>query len=213
MITIKIFVFNDFQVNTYILYDKTKECVIIDPGCYSNSEKSELVDFIDKQALKPVKLLNTHCHIDHILGNNFVADKYKIGLEIHKKGDFLLKRARDYALAFGLETDKIIEPVRYLIDGDIVKFGDSELKILYTPGHSNDGVSFVNEKQKFVIVGDTLFKQGIGRTDLTTSNYDALISSVKTKLFELNDDYTVYPGHGPSTSIGFEKNNNPFLKC
>ncbi len=211
MITIKKFVFNSFQVNTYVLFDETKECVIIDAACYEDFEKEELVEYIAKEGLKPVRLLDTHCHIDHILGNNFVADKYNLGIEIHRDGLPFHKGVKNHGVAFGIDLEPLTEPSNFLKEGDKVNFGNSELEVLYTPGHADGSVCFLNRKQKFVIVGDVLFNQSIGRTDLPTGDYDLLIKSIREKLFTLPDDFTVYPGHGPETSIGFEKVNNPYL--
>ncbi|MCK4408389.1 MAG: MBL fold metallo-hydrolase [Bacteroidales bacterium] len=211
MITVKKFVFNSFQVNTYVLFDETKECVIIDAACYEDFEKEELVEYIAKEGLKPVRLLDTHCHIDHILGNNFVADKYNLGIEIHRDGLPFHKGVKNHGVAFGFDLEPLTEPSNFFKDGDKIKFGNSELEVLYTPGHADGSVCFLNRKQKFVIVGDVLFNQSIGRTDLPTGDYDLLIKSIREKLFTLPDDFTVYPGHGPETSIGFEKVNNPYL--
>lgn len=211
MITVKKFVFNSFQVNTYVLFDETKECVIIDAACYEDFEKEELVEYIAKEGLKPVRLLDTHCHIDHILGNNFVADKYNLGIEIHRDGLPFHKGVKNHGVAFGFDLEPLTEPSNFLKEGDKVKFGNSELEVLYTPGHADGSVCFLNRKQKFVIVGDVLFNQSIGRTDLPTGDYDLLIKSIREKLFTLPDDFTIYPGHGPETSIGFEKVNNPYL--
>ena len=212
MISLKIFVFNSFQVNTYILYDDTKECIIIDPACSSQAEFNIIENFIKENNLKPVAFYNTHCHIDHVVGNYFIDKYYKIPLGIHKAGLGTLKLSKVYGLAMGLHIEKIIKPSFFLNEGDEVKFGNSVLKVLYTPGHLDGSICFYSEKDKFVIVGDVLFHQGIGRTDLPTGNYDLLISSIKTKLFILPDSTVVYPGHGESTSIGYEKKFNPFLK-
>ena len=211
MITIKKFVFNSFQVNTYVLFDETKDCVIIDAACYEDFEKEELVEYIEREGLKPVRLLYTHCHIDHILGNNFVADKYNLRLEIHRDGLPFHKGVKNHGVAFGFDLEPLTEPGNFFKEGDKIKFGNSELEVLYTPGHADGSVCFLNRKQKFVIVGDVLFNQSIGRTDLPTGDYDLLIKSIREKLFTLPDDFTVYPGHGPETSIGFEKVNNPYL--
>lgn len=211
MIIVDYFAFNGFQENTYILHDETKECVIIDPGCYSNTEQQELVNFIESKGLKPVKLLNTHCHIDHILGNNFVAKTYNLGLEIHEKDLATLHATTEYGHLYGFTVDKSPEPSNFLKEGDVVKFGNSQLDVLFVPGHAPGHIVFVCHEQKFVINGDVLFYGSIGRTDLPGGDHQTLINSIKTKMFVLGDDYKVYTGHGPATSIGFEKMNNPFL--
>lgn len=211
MITVHYFIFNAFQENTYILYDETKECVIIDPGCYSNEEEQTLVNFITKNDLTPVKLLNTHCHIDHVLGNSFVASKYNIGLEIHENDLPTLHATPEYGHTFGFNIDKSPEPTTFLRDGDTVKFGNSELEVLFVPGHSAGHLVFVGRDEKFVINGDVLFQGSIGRTDLPGGDYNTLIQSIKAKLLTLDDDFTVYSGHGSSTTIGYERASNPFL--
>jgi len=211
MIQIDFFTFNPFQENTYILSDETKECLVIDPGCYDSFEKDELERFITDQNLKPVKLLNTHCHIDHVLGNKFVADKYKLPLELNSKEVPLLKAVKEYAPQYGIYCEPSPEAAVFLNEGDRVRFGNSELKVLFTPGHSPGSICFFNEKEKFIISGDVLFQMSIGRTDLPGGDYDTLIKSIREKLFVLDDDIKVYPGHGPMTNIGFEKKNNPFL--
>ncbi len=211
MINVHYFTFNGFQENTFILFDETKQCVIIDPGCYSNEEQQELVNYISENDLTPVKLLNTHCHIDHVLGNNFVASKYNIGLEMHKNDIPTLHATPEYGHTFGFNIDPSPDPTTLLEDGDTVKFGNSTLSVLFTPGHSAGHVVFVAHEEKFVINGDVLFQGSIGRTDLPGGDYHTLIESIKTKLLTLDDDFEVYAGHGPSTSIGYERNHNPFL--
>jgi hydroxyacylglutathione hydrolase len=211
MIKIDFFTFNPFQENTYILSDETKECLVIDPGCYDSFEKDELVRFIENQKLKPVKLLNTHCHVDHVLGNKFIADKYKLQIELNNLEIPLLRAVTDYAPQFGVYCEPSPEPFVLLNEGDTIKFGNSELKILFTPGHSPGSICFFNENEKLIISGDVLFQMSIGRTDLPGGDYETLIKSIREKLFVLDDAIKVYPGHGPATTIGFEKLNNPFL--
>jgi hydroxyacylglutathione hydrolase len=211
MITINTFTYNGFQENTYVLTDETNEAVIIDPGCYSSSEQTELYNFIKNNNLNPVKLLNTHCHIDHILGNNFVATKFGVELYIHQLDLPTLHATTEYGHLYGFTVDKSPEPAHFLKDGDVVKFGNSTLEVIFTPGHAPGHVVFVNHEQRFVINGDVLFRGSIGRTDLPGGNHQTLIDSIKTKLFTLPDDYVVHTGHGPTTTIGYEKKYNPFL--
>lgn len=211
MIKIKQFVFNSFQENTYIMYDETGECIIVDPGCYEDFEKTQLQDFISNNNLKPVKLINTHSHVDHILGNNFVTDTYGLDLTIHKEGLDFHKSARDHAMVFGLVVEKQVEPKNFIDEGDEISFGNSKLEVLYTPGHVDGHICLLNRKQKFIIVGDVLFQMSIGRTDLPTGSYDLLLQNISEKLMTLPDDFVVYPGHGPETTIGYERKNNPFL--
>ena len=211
MTHIKIFQFNSFQVNTFVIWDDSKECVIIDPGCFPEAECNVLTGFIVENGLHPVRLLNTHYHIDHILGNKFLKNHYRLSVEAHQAGNPFWTNGEIWAATFGVNEDDLVAPDAYLQDGDVVKFGHSTLKVLYTPGHADGSICFYNENDRYVIVGDVLFHTSIGRTDLPTGNYDLLKQSITEKLFTLPDDVTVYPGHGPKTTIGFEKENNPFL--
>lgn len=211
MIHIKGFTFNPFQENTYVLYDETMECVIIDPGCYSPEEKLELTEFIKNKKLKPSKLLNTHCHIDHILGNKYVAETWGIELFIHELEENLLHLAQSYGANWGIFAEKSPAASAFINEGDIIQFGNSKLEIIFAPGHSPGSICFYNMENKFCISGDVLFHQGIGRTDLPGGDYETLISSIKNKLFGLPYDTIIYPGHGAATSIGAEKVSNPFL--
>ncbi|MDZ7742273.1 MAG: MBL fold metallo-hydrolase [Bacteroidota bacterium] len=211
MITIKKFVFNPFQVNTYLLYDETGECVIIDPGCYEEYEEEQLQDFIAEKSLKPVKLLNTHSHVDHILGNNFVARTYDLKPVIHKGGLGFHRAAPQHGEAFGMSISTQPEPADFIEEGDKIHFGSSALEVLYAPGHVDGHVCFLHHAQEFVIVGDVIFQMSIGRTDLPSGNMDLLLSNIREKILQLPDEFTLYPGHGPSTTVGFEKKNNPFL--
>jgi len=211
MITIKRFIFNPFQQNTYVLYDETKECAIIDPGCYSAEEKHELESFIADNNLKPILLLNTHCHVDHILGNAFVYNTYGLKPKAHRAEKEMLAMAEEQGRMFGftLETPPALDD--YLEEGNMVKLGNSSLKVLHVPGHSAGSLAFACQDQKFVITGDALFAGSIGRTDLPGGDYDQLMDSIRTKLLTLGDEFTVFAGHGPKTSIGNEALTNPFL--
>lgn len=211
MISIHHFTFGPFQENTYVLFDETKECLIIDPGCYDNDERAELVDYIQNNQLTPVRLINTHCHVDHVFGNKFIAEKYNLKLEINKHDLPVLESLMMVAGMYNLKAEPSPAPSVFLDEGDVVTFGNSKLEIVFTPGHSPGSITFYNREQKFMIVGDVLFNGSIGRTDLPGGNYNTLISSIKNKLFPLGDEYVVYNGHGPSTTIGFEKQHNPFL--
>ncbi len=204
-------VFNAFQVNTYILWDETGECVIVDPGCYDQEERKRLTDFVEKEKLKPVRLVNTHCHIDHITGLAFVSRHYKLPPEAHPDGTEFIRHAEKSGFIYGFDELEIIEIAKPLKEGDTIRFGNSALDVLETPGHANGSLCLVSHADRFVITGDVLFYQSIGRTDLPTGNYDLLISSISEKLLTLPHDYTVYPGHGPDTTIGFESYANPFL--
>lgn len=213
MIHIKVFVFNPFQENTYLLYDETNECVIIDPGCYNPDEELELVKFIEENGLIPVKLINTHTHIDHILGNNFIHEKYGLKPMVHKAGEVFLESAPEHGKMFGFSLNEMIMPEKYLEDNQHVKFGNSSLEVLYTPGHVDGSVCLVHFEKNFVISGDVLFNGSVGRTDLPTGDFDLLAESITKKLYTLPDHFKVYPGHGPVTTIGEEKAGNPFVRA
>lgn len=211
MINIEIFTFNAFSENTYLLYDESKECVIIDPGFYDQHEQLELQQYIQINGLKVVRLINTHCHIDHVLGVEFVKRTYKVGLETSKGEEAVLKAVETYADVYGFPKYERTTVDSYLKEGDVVTFGNnSQLKVISAPGHSPDHIVFYAEKEGFVIGGDVLFKQSIGRTDLPGGDFDTLIKNIHTKLFTLPNTVEVYPGHGPSTTIGFEKTNNTY---
>ena len=211
MITIKQFTFNPYQENTYVLFDETAECVIIDPGMYEGSEQNELVNFIREKGLKPVLLLNTHCHIDHVLGNKFVFDQWGLKPRFHKGELPLLHRVVSYAPQMGFNYQVSPEPEVSLEEAGTVSFGSSQLELIFAPGHSPAHLCFYAKQENFLIGGDVLFFRSIGRTDLPGGNHQQLIESIKTNVFALPDDCEVFPGHGPSTTIGYEKVNNPFL--
>jgi len=204
--------FNPFQENTYLLHDDTKACVVVDPGCYERPEREQLKKYIEEHALQVVRLLNTHCHIDHVLGNKFVADTYQVSLEIHPDDEQTLRAVPAYAPVYGFPLYEEVLPGAYLREGEAVKFGNSELQVLFAPGHAPGHVVLYNEAAKICIGGDVLFRGSIGRTDLPGGDFDTLITSIKTKLFALPDEVIVYPGHGPETTIGYEKQHNPFLR-
>lgn len=211
MISVQQFVFNEFQENTYVLYDETGECIIFDPGCHHHSEQKMLMDFIESNKLKPVKLINTHCHIDHVLGNSFVAKKYDLELYLHKDELQTYSDTGRWAEMFGLVMEEIPERKVFINEGNQIKFGYSVLDIFFTPGHSIASLSFYNKAEKICISGDVLFQESIGRTDLPGGNYETLINSIQTKLFSLDDDVQVFSGHGNPTTIGHERKYNPFL--
>ena len=211
MITIKTFVFNPFQENTYVLFDETKECIIVDAGCHSPNERKELSDFIQNNNLKPILAINTHGHVDHILGNSFVKETYNIDIAGNAEDLPLIQTATQHALSYGFTIDEVPLIDKPLNDGDEITFGNSKLKVLHTPGHSKGGICLLNTEEKFVLSGDTLFQGSIGRTDLPGGNYEQLIDSIKTKLLRLDPNTKVYSGHGDSSSIKWEQENNPFL--
>jgi len=205
------FTFNPFQENTYVLYDKTREAVIVDPGCYDESEQKQLTDFIESNKLKPVRLLNTHAHIDHIFGNAFIAKHYDLKLELHPDDTETLKRAASWSQQYGLEYTESPEAEKELIEGEVIAFGETTLDILHVPGHAPGHTVFIDHKNHLLIGGDVLFRGSIGRTDLPGGDHELLISSIQNKLFTLEEDYKVYSGHGPETSLQYEKSFNPFF--
>jgi len=211
MLQIKVLTFNPVQENTYVLYNEFNECIIIDPGCYFDYEREELKSFIEKNHLVPKMLLNTHCHLDHVFGNKYVAEEYKLTLHIHKNEEELLKMAPASGLMFNLPFDNYKGELIFLKEGDVVSLGDDSLKVIYAPGHSPGSICFYCEKQKFIIGGDVLFQNSIGRTDLPGGSMEGLVKNIKEKLFTLPGDVIVYSGHGPETTIGEEKKSNPYL--
>ncbi|HEX5111625.1 MAG TPA: MBL fold metallo-hydrolase [Saprospiraceae bacterium] len=204
--------FNPFEENTYFIIAPNNECIIIDPGCFDEKERKRLMDFISDNQLKPVRLINTHCHIDHILGNAFVAEQYNLGLEIHEGEIPVLQAGMTIAGMYGIPYTPSPDPVTFLKEHDEVVLDGSKLKVLFTPGHSPASICLYNEVDKWVIGGDVLFLESIGRTDLPGGDFNILINSIRTQLFTLPDDVVVYPGHGPETKIGYERLFNPFLQ-
>ncbi|HEY5408682.1 MAG TPA: MBL fold metallo-hydrolase [Ginsengibacter sp.] len=211
MFLIKVLTFNAVQENTYVLYNKTHECIIIDPGCYSEEEKYALQSFINDNGLRPAMLLNTHCHLDHVFGNKFIAESYRLTLKIHKNEEAVLQMAPASGLMFNLPFDNYAGELIFLKEGDVISLGEDSLRVIEAPGHSPGSICFYCEKQKFIIGGDVLFYQSIGRTDLPGGSHESLIKNIKEKLFVLPQDVKVYPGHGPATTIGDEIKYNPYL--
>jgi len=211
MLTIRRFTFNPIQENTYVISNEKGACAIIDPGCYFANEYKELTDFIDSNKLSPKCLLNTHCHLDHVFGNRFVADAYGLTLQIHAGEKPLLDYAPISGKNWGLPFRNYEGDCIFLEPGQKIRLDEDELLVLFTPGHSPASISFYSAEQKFVVAGDVLFREGIGRTDLPGGDFETLAASIRTQLFTLPDEVTVHPGHGPETTIGHEKQHNPFL--
>jgi glyoxylase-like metal-dependent hydrolase (beta-lactamase superfamily II) len=211
MLTVKSFTFNPLQENTYVVHNQSGECCIIDPGCYFGNERNELKEYIQDADLSPKYLLNTHCHLDHVFGNKFVHDTWGLTLHLHEKETPVLEYAPTFGLSWGLPFDNYKGDLIFLREGEAIRLGNDALRILFTPGHSPGHVCFYAEAEQFVIGGDVLFHQSIGRTDLPGGNFDTLITSIHKQLFVLPDEVVVYSGHGPETTIGYEKVHNPFL--
>jgi len=212
MLQIKSFIFSPIQENTYILYNQQQECIIIDPGCYFDDEKEILKTFIDQQQLKPVYLLNTHCHLDHVFGNKYIHDTYQLTLHLHEKEKQVLEFAPTSGLMYNMPFTNYSGDFILLKEGDKVLLGEDELQVIEAPGHSPGSICFYCKKQNFVIGGDVLFQRSIGRTDLPGGNHETLLDSIRTKLFVLPDETVVYSGHGATTTIGEEKMYNPYLQ-
>ncbi len=211
MIKIETLVFNPFKENTYILYDETKECVIIDPGCFDAEEEQEIISFLDDNNLTAKYILITHGHIDHVLGVNFLKNKLNIPVWIPQEEESTYNAVPNYANSYGFGS-YTHTPADYLMsEGEEITFGSSSLKTIFAPGHSAGHAAFVNVEENICIGGDILFNESIGRVDLPGGDYDTLIKSIKEKIFVLNESMVVYPGHGPTTTIAHEKANNPFF--
>jgi hydroxyacylglutathione hydrolase len=212
MLSVKSFTFSPVQENTYVLYNEKGKCCIIDPGCYFPEEKQELKSYIDENSLQPILLLNTHCHLDHVFGNKFIAKTWGLKLHMHP----LEKPVFDFAPQSGqmwqLPFDNYEGEIVYMKEGNFIKIGDDSLEIRFTPGHSPGSVSFYYQPGGFIIGGDVLFNGSVGRTDLPGGDFKILFNSIQTQFFSLPDETKVYSGHGPVTTVGFEKMNNPFVK-
>jgi hydroxyacylglutathione hydrolase len=210
MLDVKVFPFNPLQENTYLVHDGEGRCAVIDPGCYSAEERDFLKSYMSSHGLQPVWLLNTHCHLDHVFGNRFVAEAFGLRPQIHP----LEQRVLDFAPASGLMWDLPFDhyggEVGHLEPGKPVYIGEHPLQVLFIPGHSPGHVGFYSSEQGFVVSGDVLFREGVGRTDLPGGDSQTLMRSIREVLFLLPDDTVVYTGHGPSTTIGWERRHNPF---
>lgn len=210
MIQIQAFTFNPFSENTYVVYDETGSGVIIDPGCYEPEERTELTKFIESNNIKIKYLLNTHCHIDHVLGNDFVKEKYKVPFLIHAKEESVLKAVKAYAPSYGFAMYHEAIPDQFINEGEEILFGSTKLSILFLPGHAPGHVGFYHSESKSLFSGDVLFERSIGRTDLPGGDHKTLIESIRKKVFTLPNEVVVYPGHGNPTTVGEEKVSNPY---
>ncbi|NMB36657.1 MAG: MBL fold metallo-hydrolase [Bacteroidales bacterium] len=211
MVDYKCFYFNDLRVGCYLVWDDTRECVIIDPGCKDNNELGRLEKFVKENSLVPVKILLTHGHFDHVMGVQMVADKWDLKVYIHPNDRDLALSAHESCSYFGFNMKPITSETVNISDNSTVEFGATKLKVIHTPGHTQGSVCFHYKKQKLLFCGDTLFAGSIGRTDLPGGNYDQLIESITQKLLSLDSLTRAMPGHGPETTIGYEYTTNPFL--
>lgn len=212
MLRVHFFTFNPFQENTYVVWDDvTKEAAIIDAGNSTTAEHRELENFVLQNALVVKQLLNTHAHIDHVLGNAWVLQKWAVPYFLHEKDLPVLGSLSQVASMYGLPAASSPEPTGFLNDGDVVKIGNEKLEVIFVPGHAPGHIAFYHPKQKLLINGDVLFQGSIGRTDLPGGDYDMLMKSITDKLLVLPADVKVFCGHGPETTIGKEKATNPFV--
>jgi glyoxylase-like metal-dependent hydrolase (beta-lactamase superfamily II) len=204
--------YNPIEENTYILFDETGECAIVDPGCYFPEEKQHLVKTIKEHKLKPAKLLNTHCHFDHIFGNKFVAETFGLLPEYHINEERVLSAVYNRGIDFGFQVEPSPKAKNYIQDQAIISFGNTSLQCFYTPGHSPGGVCFYHKPSNQMIVGDVIFEMSIGRTDLPGGSYETLMRSIYQVILPLPENTILYPGHGRPTTVEKEKKYNPFLR-
>lgn len=205
------FVFSPIGVNTYVLVDKSDKCAVIDCGCYYKEEFEKLETFISEHKLDPVLLLNTHCHLDHLFGAKKFSEKYGISYRCHKDEMYNVQHAEKDAGNFNLTIEKPPMPEMFLVEGDVLSFGSTSLKVLFVPGHTAGSLAFYSEKDNIVFTGDSLFEGTIGRTDLYGGNYKLLISSIRSQLFSLPPETIICPGHGGESTIGAEMESNPYF--
>ncbi len=194
------------------MYDETGQCIIVDPGCSNDAEEQQLARFIAEKQLTPMMLLLTHAHIDHVLGNHFIVDLYNVPIVMCEIEKDMLQNAVAQGKFFGIEVTPSPDPDIFIQEGQMVTFGNTALEVFHTPGHSPGSLSFYNKEEQYVLSGDVLFLGSVGRTDLPGGDYNILMQSIEDKLLVLDDDVKVYSGHGPDTTIGLERLNNPFIR-
>ncbi|MEQ9404157.1 MAG: MBL fold metallo-hydrolase [Cyclobacteriaceae bacterium] len=209
---IKTFVFNPFYENTYVVSSESGNAIIVDPGCYEPFEVDDICSYIQSENLTVKRVLNTHCHIDHVLGNEAMKEKFKCTLSIPVNEKEIFKAVTAYAPQWGITGYRHSEVDEFLKDGEIIELDEIKLKMIEVPGHSPGHLMFYEESQKLMIGGDVLFRESIGRTDLPGGNHDQLLKNIQERVYTLPDEVTVHPGHGPETTIGHEKKNNPFVR-
>jgi glyoxylase-like metal-dependent hydrolase (beta-lactamase superfamily II) len=211
MLNIETFTFNPFRENTYVVSDDTGECVIIDAGNYSAAEDKMLAEYVRSNNLKPVAAINTHGHVDHILGVAEVTDTYGIPFALNPMDKFLVDTASEHGKLYGMQMREIPEITTCLKEGDVISFGNTTLKVILTPGHTPGHVCFYEPESKTLFTGDTLFRESIGRTDLPGGDYSWIMRSILDKIIPLGGDVKIYPGHGPDSTVGHETLYNPFI--
>ena len=211
MIQLEALVFNSFQVNTYLIWDSEGKCLVVDPAFYSEEEKVSFNDFISRKGLEISGLINTHCHIDHVLGVHYVKEHYGCSFRAHDADSGLVKNVPTMGDAFGLSVEPITGIDQTIEDNEVIQVGNQTVQSICVPGHSPGSLAFYSKQGGFVITGDALFQGSIGRTDLPGGDYDQLIHSIRSRLLILPPETVVYPGHGSSSTIGHELTDNPFL--
>lgn len=212
MLTIETFTFNPYQENTYLIVDNDKNCIIIDPGMHNPQEQVYFKEYIENNGLNPTLLLNTHCHIDHVLGNKFVYETWNLTPNFHENEVPVLVSVENYAPQMGFRYETSPIPNTFIQDTDVIEFGGHQIQAILAPGHSPGHLCFYMEDSKTLIGGDVLFRNSIGRSDLPGGDHQTLLNSIKSRIYTLPEDTEVFPGHGPSTTIGFEKQTNPFVR-
>lgn len=210
---VNVFSVNPFEMNCYVYFDEiSEEGIIIDPGASNTTEEEAITNFIKENKVRIKYIVNTHGHIDHILGNKWAKDTFKVPIIMHKDDLELIRSSKEQGEEFGWSFPEPPQPDIFISQNDIIKFGNCTLKVLHTPGHSPGGICLVDDQERIIFAGDTLFRDSIGRTDLWNGSMEKLLDSIKNKIFKYDDDYIIYPGHYNPTTIGEEKANNPFLK-
>lgn len=213
MFSIKTFPFNLLQENTYVVSDETRDCVIIDCGAYYDDERKAITDYISSQGLKPCRLLATHGHWDHNLGIDTIYQTYGLQVEAAKEDEFIITDIpRNFQSIIGAPLRREYPPVgRFFAPNEVIRFGNHSLQVLKTPGHSPGSVVFYCAEEHTAFTGDTLFRMSVGRTDFEGGSYEDLMNSLANVLAKLPDETTILPGHGPQSTIGYEKKYNPYM--
>lgn len=212
MIHVKTFVFNPFQENTFLIYDQTNQCLLVDPGCHFEEEQQELTRYIRDNNLKPQYIIHTHGHIDHVLGINYLKQTFQLKAAMHPSDLEVLRQSKEFGRMVGLDIEQPGDPEIFLEDNQSLDLGDSSFTVLHVPGHSPGSIALYHPGEGILFSGDALFRRGIGRTDLMGGDYMTLVQSIQKKLFTLPGETVVYPGHGEPTTIREEKNENPVLE-